>query len=129
VDEDPDPQVEGAEVRTRAEPGATVISISGEVDSQTIPRLGAVVSDGVARAGVQRVVLDLDGVVFFGSAGIAFLVQASSEARAQGVELRLAAADGSRVHRVLEMMGLTRRLAVFPTSECALRGPGLPPGG
>lgn len=117
-----DLDVDGAAIRTYAERGATVIAVAGEVDSQTIPRLGAVVAEVVSGAGVERVVLDFNGVMFFGSAGIAFLTQASSEARARGVELRLAADDGGRVHRVLEMMGLTRLLAVFPTSECALQG-------
>ncbi len=122
MDDGLDPDVEGADIRTYAEQGATIVAVAGEVDSQTIPRLGAVVAEVVASPGVERVVLDLNGVVFFGSAGIAFLTQASSEARAKGVELRLAADDGSRVHRVLEMMGLTRLLAVFPTSRCALQG-------
>lgn len=115
---DPD----GAGILTYAEQGASIVAITGEVDSQSAPRLGAVVSEVVSGGGVGRVVLDLNGVVFFGSAGIAFLTQASSEARARGVELRLAADTGSRVHRVLEMMGLTRLLAVFPTRECALQG-------
>lgn len=122
MDDGLDPEDVGVEIRRYAERHAIVIAVTGEVDSQTIPRLSTAVTDAISTPGASCVVLDLDGVVFFGSAGIAFLTHTSSEARAKGVDLRLVADTSGRVYRVLEMMGLTRLLAIFPTNAGALQG-------
>jgi anti-anti-sigma factor len=123
VDDGLDPVEAGSvEILTRAEQDAVVLAVRGEVDSQTIPALSAAVTDAISRTGVRCVILDLDQVAFFGSAGIAFLTQTNAEARGHQVELRLVAGEATRVYRVLEMMGLTRLLAIFPTIAGALRG-------
>jgi anti-anti-sigma factor len=99
---------------------AIVVAARGELDSQTIPELNAAVIDAFSRAGTNCVVLDLDQIVFFGSAGVAFLTQADTEARARSIELRLVVPPTSRVHRVLDVMGLVRLMALYPTREDAL---------
>jgi anti-anti-sigma factor len=110
-------------IETRADPGVVVIRAGGEVDSQTIPPLAGAVAEAVEAPGTRCVVLDLDGVVFFGSGGIAFLTRADSEARGRGVALRVVVRPDGRVYRVLDMMGLTRIVALYPTLAEALADP------
>jgi anti-anti-sigma factor len=117
-----DPVEDGlsAEVLECAGQPAIVVAVRGELDSQTIPELHIAVSDAFSRPGAKRVVLDLDQIVFFGSAGVAFLTQADAEARARSIEFRLVVPPTSRVHRVLDVMGLIRLMALYPTRAEAL---------
>jgi anti-anti-sigma factor len=111
------------EVLERAEWSAVVVVARGELDSQTIPELNLAVNEAFSRKGVRCVVLDLDQIVFFGSAGVAFLTQADTEARARSIGFRLVVPPTSRVHRVLDVMGLIRLMALYPTRDRALSGP------
>lgn len=122
-----DPLEEGlsTEILDCAQRSAIVVVARGELDSQTVPELTAAMNDAFSRAATGCVVLDLDGIVFFGSAGVAFLTQADADARARSIEFRLVVPPTSRVHRVLEVMGLIRLMALYPTRDEALEA-GLP---
>jgi anti-anti-sigma factor len=125
VDDPLDPLEQGlsTEVLAHAERMAVVVAARGELDSQTIPELTTAVHDAFSRDAIRCVVLDLDEIVFFGSAGVAFLTQADAEARARSIEFRLVVPPVSRVHRVLDVMGLIRLMALYPTRDEALSGP------
>ena len=56
-------------------------------------------------AGVELVVLDLDGVTFLGTSGLAVLIEVREAAHTAGVELRLAC-TARRVLRPLTIAGL-----------------------
>jgi len=112
-----------AEVLECAGGSAIVVAARGELDSQTIPALHDAVTGAFDRPATARVVLDLDRIVFFGSAGVAFLTQADAEARARSIEFRLVVPPSSRVHRVLDVMGLIRLMALYPTRDEALADP------
>lgn len=102
-----------------ADRAAIVLEARGEIDSQTIPEL----NDALSRVGTRCVVLDLNEIVFFGSAGVAFVTQADAEARAHSIDFRLVVPPTSRVHRVLDVMGLIRLIALYPNRDEALAGP------
>jgi len=53
---------------------ARVVTVTGEIDSLTVPELAAFVTAQLAEA--RLVVVDLDGVQFLGSAGLAVLFEA-----------------------------------------------------
>ncbi|MFC0434168.1 STAS domain-containing protein [Kutzneria buriramensis] len=105
----------------RPTPGVVVATVSGEVDMLTAPSLRTVLADEIADCRV--LVLDLAGVSFLGSAGLAVLVETSHEARRRQVELRLVAA-GRSVRRPLEITGLDEVLTTFPTRDDAVGAPG-----
>lgn len=119
-----DPVDEGiaTEVLESAGQATIVVVARGELDSQTVPELTVAVNDALSRPATKCVVLDLDGIVFFGSAGVAFLTHADAEARARSIEFRLVVPPTSRVHRVLDVMGLIRLMALYPTRDEALTG-------
>jgi anti-sigma B factor antagonist len=103
----------------RTEPHARVLRVEGEVDMLTSPQLRTAVLDAVT-AGPGAVVLDLDGVTFLGTSGLAVLVEARQAAQTEGVALRLACRE-RRVLRPLTIAGLVPLFDVHETAEDALR--------
>ncbi|MBL1076401.1 STAS domain-containing protein [Nocardia sp. 2] len=102
-------------VRTRSVGSAVVLSVSGEVDIVSAPKLSAGVAEALATESTV-LVLDLAEVGFFGSAGLSVLVEAS-EASA-GRKLRVVASP--QVRRPVELTGLDGLLDVYGTLDEAL---------
>lgn len=101
-------------------PGQVVIEVGGEVDMLTSPQLRAAVLDQFApTAGVELVVLALDGVTFLGTSGLAALIEVRETAHAAGVELRLVC-TARRVIRPLTIAGLVPLFDIHDTVELAL---------
>ncbi|WP_448628656.1 STAS domain-containing protein [Geodermatophilus sp. URMC 64] len=84
--------------------GEVTVSVVGEVDAYTAPMLRSVVDTELERH-PSELVLDLRGVRFLGSAGLALLVQTQTSADARGIPLRLIATTRP-VTRPLEVTGL-----------------------
>jgi anti-sigma B factor antagonist len=101
-------------------PGQVVIEVGGEVDMLTSPQLrSAVIEQFGTEAGVELVVLALDGVSFLGTSGLAVLIEVREAAHAAGVELRLAC-TARRVLRPLTIAGLVPLFDIHETVEQAL---------
>ena len=100
--------------------GATVVGVRGEVDMVTTPRLHSYLQDRLATT-PQRLVVDLSGVSFLGSSGLAVLVECLDGARGRGTDLRLVASSRGVV-RPLEATGLTELFQTYPDVESALAG-------
>ncbi|HVL84474.1 MAG TPA: STAS domain-containing protein [Pseudonocardia sp.] len=105
------------DVRTPAA-GQVVLDVSGEVDMLTSPQLRTSVLEQL-EAGVELVVLALDGVTFLGTSGLAVLIELREAAHAAGVELRLAC-TARRVLRPLAIAGLVPLFDIHETLEQAL---------
>ena len=105
---------------TRPAQGQVVIKVGGEVDMLTSPQLRfAVLDQFEPGAGVELVVLVLDGVTFLGTSGLAVLIEVREAAHAAGVELRLAC-TARRVLRPLTIAGLIPLFDIHDTVERAL---------
>lgn len=122
---DPPPVPRGGEaddqiVLSLSAPGdkQAVLEVGGEVDMVTSPHLRSAVLDQFA-AGTELVVLDLDGVTFLGTSGLAVLIEVREAAHAAGVELRIAC-TARRVLRPLSIAGLVPLFDVHDTVEQAL---------
>ncbi|PPK70855.1 STAS domain-containing protein [Actinokineospora auranticolor] len=98
--------------------GAVVIRPHGEIDLLTAPRFTARMA-GALDSGARLVVVDLDKVSFFGSAGVAGLARAAERAGEVGAGFRLVV-GASMANRVLEISGLSQVLELRPTVEDAL---------
>ena len=97
-----------------------MLRATGEIDMNTAPVLAeefekAVSSDPRA----ALIVVDLSDVTFFGSAGIAALLDARAQGEAAGSRLRLVASHGP-VHRSLEIAGVLEMLAIYPSVPDAI---------
>ena len=86
------------------------LSVSGEVDSSTAPRVRAAVDTAFAQR-VAALTVDLDGVTFLDSAGLCVLAGAHRRAAESGVRLRVLASSRAVV-RPLQITGLYDLLAV-----------------
>ncbi|QWF77799.1 STAS domain-containing protein [Amycolatopsis sp. CA-230715] len=81
------------------------IVLTGEIDLSTAPRLDACV-DALFRGPMPKVVVvDMNGVGFLGSAGMASLLRAQEQARSYDVPLLLCAVR-AQVRRSLVLIGL-----------------------
>lgn len=90
----------------------TVLVVSGEVDLLTGPRFAAY-TRAQLEARPPRLVVDLTGVTFFGSHGMATLVALAEAARADGGPSFHVVVGGNRmVGRTLQIAGLTRIIDV-----------------
>jgi anti-sigma B factor antagonist len=102
-----------------------VVSAPAEIDvSNAGDVLGCLLM--VIRDGPAVLIVDLTATTFCDSAAVHALVQAFKEARASGVELRLAA-GGPAVIRLLEITGVDQLIGIYPTVPESLIGRPTPP--
>ena len=95
-----------------------VVSVTGELDLATAPRLRDALAAALGR-GRRRIVLDLLGVSFMDSSGLSVIVQAYKTIRADGGLTIACATD--MVCQVFEITGLGRVIPVRPTLVEAVR--------
>lgn len=84
--------------------GTITVTVIGEVDTFTAPVLRASLDTQLEQQ-PDNLVIDLCGVQFLGSAGLAVLVETQKSARSRDVALRLVA-NTRAVTRPLEVTGL-----------------------
>jgi anti-sigma B factor antagonist len=89
---------------TSTEDGVTTVTVVGEVDTFTAPVLRSSLDTQLEQS-PSELVIDLSGVQFLGSAGLAVLVETQKSARARDIGLRLIATTRA-VTRPLEVTGL-----------------------
>ena len=98
--------------------GVTVVAVIGEVDLLTAPLLTSRVNEELVRC-PKALVLDLSGVSFLGSSGLAVLVQIRDRAGEQAVPLRLVS-NSQAVIRPLAATGLATMFDIVTDREAAL---------
>lgn len=98
----------------RPRDGVVVLRLAGEIDMLTAPRLARRLESAV-RSGPQHVIVDLTGVSFLGSHGIAALLTAARELPpavwVTGIE------HNRRVRSVLDITGTGTALGVLASTD------------
>ncbi|MFD8494537.1 STAS domain-containing protein [Amycolatopsis sp. NPDC059657] len=97
---------------TRPSPGVTVVTVVGEVDTSTMPRLADVLGD--ASAVTDRVILDLSRVGFLSCSALRVLHQTQER-----ISLVVVAA-GRVIPRTLAVTGMDGLLEVYPDLATAI---------
>lgn len=113
MSQEPDPAAVGENVHldqlisfdSREHDGAYVVTVSGEVDMATTPHLRSYLNRQLEKT-QSLLVIDLRGITFLASSGLAALVETLEAARERNVRLRLVC-DSREVVRPLEATGLT----------------------
>jgi anti-sigma B factor antagonist len=100
-----------------ADPRAIRLTVSGELDYTSAPRLRAAL-DEVPLAPGSGLIIDLSGLTFCDSSGISVLVAAHHLANAAGSTLALAAVPPA-VLKVFEITGLHHIFSIYPDPEDA----------
>jgi anti-sigma B factor antagonist len=100
--------------------GAVVLSVEGELDAFTAPKLQAAVTAALAGPDPVLVVVDLSLVEFLASSGIGALVEAHRQAAQQREPLRVVVDHSRPVIRALTLSGMDRVLVVHRDVASAL---------
>jgi anti-sigma B factor antagonist len=106
-------------VQVRLQPGYAVITVAGEVDIATAPRLGQHLAT-LAGSG-RPVIADLDQVSFIDAAGLRVLAAAARQAAAAGGRLHVVSGR-YQVRRNFALTGLDRQIPLARTLAGALAG-------
>ncbi|MBI4968533.1 MAG: STAS domain-containing protein [Rhodospirillales bacterium] len=105
-------------METRKEAGLRVVSLAGDVDLQHSPTLRkellVVVAEGLP------VIVDLGGVSYIDSSGVASLVEAFQAARKKQIPFSLAGLSAS-VQRVMQLARLDRVFTIHANLDEALK--------
>jgi anti-sigma B factor antagonist len=104
-------------IRRELDRRTSVISIEGELDLVTAPRLKWMLIDAL-EAGHEELVVDLSLATFMDSTALGVLVGVN---RSLGVDARMAiACPRSNVLKIFEFSGLDGMFVIYPTVEKAL---------
>lgn len=94
--------------------GASIVSLSGDVDLESSPIAREVLLEAVAKAG--PVLVDLAKVDYIDSSGIASLVETLQAAKSKGHGFGLVQVSPSAL-RVLELARLDKVFSIYPTID------------
>jgi anti-sigma B factor antagonist len=97
---------------TRTEGDRTVVSVGGEIDVYTAPKLREQLVD-LVNAGQYHLVVDMEDVEFLDSTGLGVLVGGLKRVRAHEGSLRLVCTQ-ERILKIFRITGLTK---VFPIHD------------
>ena len=100
-----------------AGPDASIVSLAGELDLSTIPRMESQLFEQLRSH--PGVVLDLSRLSFIDSSGIGLLIKAFRAVDGGG-KLHTVIAPGSQVDRVFRLTGIDRALPLFVERTRAL---------
>ena len=112
------PHVE-LKVSTRSQGGRTVMSLGGEIDLYTAPRLHGELVTVLSGETPVQIVVDMSGVEFCDSTGMNVLLAAHRRAREQGGDLELAAPRPA-IRKILHVTGLESVFTVLETPATAV---------
>jgi anti-sigma B factor antagonist len=114
------PQMAFMELITRECDGQVVVSLRGELDVADAASVAAALAR--VAACTRQVIVDLEGLEFIDSSGLAALVRARKHARLAGGDLLLAAPQ----RQVLRVLAVTRLADVFSVHACVEDAAGRP---
>jgi anti-anti-sigma factor len=111
-------------VDSEVRPEAVLVHVSGEIDSSTAGELRTRLTSALEEAGGQEprlLIVDLDGVTYFGSAGLNAVLDCHKQGLRAGTAVRLVA-DNELVVRPIEVTNLDSLLDLYPSLPDALEG-------
>ena len=89
-----------------------VISLSGDLDAHTAPRLDEAITE-VMRSGADPIVLQMAGVGFVDSSGLRSMIRARNEGGDRSVVIQ---SPSAATIRLLEITGMTDHFVIEPAS-------------
>ncbi len=103
---------------TRTEGEHTVISVTGEIDVYTAPKLREALI-GLVNAGSYHLVVDVEGVDFLDSTGLGVLVGGLKRVRSHDGSLQIVCTH-ERLLKIFRITGLTKVFAIHDTVDDAV---------
>jgi len=101
-----------ARIDTEVRGEACLVRAHGEIDLSNAGQLLAAIESAMP-SGAHELVLDLTGVSYLDSAGVALVLRLSGRLQGRRQEMSLVAPEGSPVRAVLEVAGVPKVLPVL----------------
>jgi anti-anti-sigma factor len=111
-------------VESEVRSDAVLVHATGEIDSSTAGELRSQLESALHEAESQAsrlLIIDLEGVTYFGSAGLNAILDCHKQGMRTGTSVRLVA-DNGLVVRPIEVTNLDSLLDLYPTLPAALEG-------
>jgi anti-anti-sigma factor len=111
-------------VDSEVRPEAVLVHVEGEIDSSTASELRSQLESALQQAGDHEsrlLIIDLQGVTYFGSAGLNAVLDCHKQGLRAGISVRLVA-DNELVVRPIEVTNLDSLLDLYPSLPDALEG-------
>jgi anti-anti-sigma factor len=111
-------------VDSEIRPEAVLVRVTGEIDSSTAGELRSQLEASLLQANTHEsrlLIVDLQGVTYFGSAGLNAVLDCYKQGLRAGTSVRLVA-DNDLVVRPIEVTNLDALLELYPTLPDALEG-------
>jgi anti-sigma B factor antagonist len=103
---------------TREVGGTTIVSVGGEIDVYTAPKLRDKITELVA-AGAHDLVIDLEAVEFLDSTGLGVLVGGLKKVRAHDGSLQLVCTQ-DRLLKIFRITGLAKVFMIHDSADAAV---------
>jgi len=113
------------DVSSRFHDDHTIVTVSGEIDLYTAPRLHSELAALLAEGMPARVVIDMSGVEFCDSTGMNVLLSCLRRARERGGELEIADPKPA-VRKILQVTGLDSVFTLIEDPYSSRPKPALP---
>lgn len=98
--------------------GATIITVGGEIDVYTAPKLRDKLSE-LVDAGVYDIIVDMESVEFLDSTGLGVLVGGLKKVRAHEGSLQLICTQ-ERLLKIFRITGLAKVFVIHDSADGAL---------
>ena len=109
------------DVETSNRDGADVVTLRGEIDVYTAPRLRQALVD-LIDAGSRNVVIDMERVDFLDSTGLGVLVEALKRAKGNDAELSIVATQ-DKILKIFDITGLNKAFTIHQSLDEAAATP------
>jgi anti-sigma B factor antagonist len=113
------------DVSSRFHDDHTIVTIAGEIDLYTAPRLHSELAALLTEGMPARVVIDMSGVEFCDSTGMNVLLSCLRRARERGGELEIADPKPA-VRKILQVTGLDSVFTLVEDADASRPKPALP---
>ena len=108
------------DVETGTIDGAALLTLRGEIDVYTAPRLRQAIID-LVDGGANRIVVDMEKVDFLDSTGLGVLVGGLKRVKMKEGSLSIVTTQ-DKILKIFDITGLNKVFAIHPTVEAAAGG-------
>jgi anti-sigma B factor antagonist len=109
------------ELETNKHDDQTVLTVRGEIDVYTAPRLRQAIVD-LVDAGAVNLVIDMEKVDFLDSTGLGVLVEGLKRVRTRGGDLSIVVTQ-DKIIKIFEITGLNKAFSLHTSVDHALGEP------
>jgi anti-sigma B factor antagonist len=108
------------ELETGERDGVSVLTLRGEIDVYTAPRMRQAIVD-LVDAGSLNIVVDMGSVDFLDSTGLGVLVEGLKRVRTRGGTLAIVVTQ-DKIVKIFDITGLNKAFPIYGSLEDALQG-------